>query len=71
MILYSRNECPLCQDVEETLVRLAISFKFIDIDLNQDLLKKYHVRVPVLMNAHSEELSWPFDDNDLLAFASK
>jgi len=70
MNLYSRNDCPLCEDVEETLMRLDIPFKFIDIDLDSKLLKKYHTRVPVLMNGQ-EELSWPFDDAAILRLAGQ
>ena len=68
MLLYSRNDCPLCEDVEKTLQRLNLEYTFIDIDLDAALRKKYHVKVPVLLN-EQQELSWPFDDSQLLTFA--
>ena len=70
MLLYSRNDCPICEDVEETLLRLNIAFDFVDIDLDEMLRKKYHVKVPVLMNQKQQELNWPFNDKELLEFAS-
>lgn len=71
MILYSRNDCPLCEDVEETLVRLNIAFSFVDIDEDETLRKKYHVTVPVLQNNKQQELFWPFDDVRLLEFSKQ
>ncbi len=68
MKLYSREDCPLCEDVEENLVRLKVKYTFIDIDQDEALRKKYHVRVPVLVNALEQELAWPFDDARLTEF---
>jgi len=68
MFLYSRNDCPLCEDVEDTLIKLNISYEFIDIDANENLRKKYHVLVPVLQNNNGEELLWPFDEQQLIDF---
>ncbi len=69
MILYSRNDCPLCEDVEDTLLRLNIAYTFIDIDADKTLLQKYHVRIPVLINNLDQELSWPFEEAELKEFA--
>ena len=69
MILYSRNDCPLCEDVEETLLRLNIAYTFIDIDTDEKLVQKYHVRIPLLVNAQKQELGWPFEDSQLKEFA--
>lgn len=69
MILYSRNDCPLCEDVEDSLLKLNIKYTFVDIDSDEKLLKKYHVRIPVLVNKHNQELCWPFEEADLLEFA--
>ena len=68
MILYSRQDCPLCEDVEETLIRLNVDYQFIDIDLNEDLRKKYNAKVPVLVNELSEELLRPFEDDQIRLF---
>jgi len=69
MLLYSRNDCPICEDVEATLLRLNIAYDLVDIDLDEVLRKKYHVKVPVLMNEKRQELNWPFNDKELLLFA--
>ena len=69
MILYSRNDCPLCEDVEETLLKLNIKYTFVDIDGDRKLLQKYHVRIPVLVNSHMQELCWPFEEAELKEFA--
>lgn len=72
MILYSRHDCPLCEDVEDTLIRLGIHFKFVDIDENESLRKKYHTLVPVLFKDDtSRELTWPFEDQQLLEFVNE
>jgi glutaredoxin len=68
MILYSRNDCPICEDAEEILQSLAIAFEYVDIDTDASLRKKYHVRVPVLVNKNNEELSWPFTQENLKGF---
>ena len=69
MKLYSRNDCPLCEDVEQNLIRFGIDFQFIDIDEDKKLVKKYHVRVPVLVNNQNQELCWPFEESELKEFA--
>ena len=68
MKLYSREDCPLCEDVEENLARLKVKYTFIDIDQDETLRKKYHVRVPVLVNDQQQELAWPFDEAQLMVF---
>ena len=70
MKLYSREDCPLCEDVEENLVRLKIKYKFVDIDQDEILRKAYHVRIPVLIKDNNQELAWPFDECQLLEFCS-
>lgn len=69
MILYSRNDCPLCEDVEETLAKLHLEYTFVDIDAEKKLLQKYHVRIPVLVNTLMQELCWPFEEAELIEFA--
>jgi len=71
MKLYSRNDCPLCEDVEETLLSLNISYIFVDIDLDENLRKNYHTKIPVLVNLSQQELFWPFDNHQLIEFAKK
>lgn len=58
--LYSRIECPLCEYAEELLQENGIAYEVVDIDDSEDLIKAYHVRIPVLANNESE-VNWPFD----------
>ena len=69
MILYSRHDCPLCEDAEEILNKLCIDYKFVDIDLDGALRKKYNSKVPVLVNDRAEELNWPFTEDKIKTFA--
>lgn len=59
LTLYSRLECPLCEFAEEMLLAEGIEYEMLDIDESSDLIKTYHIRVPVLSNGH-QELDWPF-----------
>jgi glutaredoxin len=69
MILYSRHDCPLCEDAEDVLLKLNITYQFVDIDLDDSLRKKYNSRVPVLVNDNAEELSWPFSEDKIKTLA--
>ena len=69
MILYSRHDCPLCEDAEEILNKLNIDYQFVDIDLDDSLRKKYNSKVPVLVNKSAEELNWPFTDEKIKTLA--
>jgi len=68
IILFSRNDCPLCEEVEDMLVQFEISYRYVDIDLDDNLRKKYHVLVPVLQNLTKQELRFPFDEGELKRF---
>lgn len=57
--LYSRIECPLCEYAEELLIENGIAYEMVDIDGSEDLIKTYHVRIPVIANDETE-LNWPF-----------
>ena len=68
LTLYSRLECPLCEIAEELLQTEAVQYEFVDIDDSVDLIKQYHVRVPVLSNGQ-DELDWPFGAEDVRELA--
>jgi glutaredoxin len=69
MILYSRHDCPLCEDAEEVLIKLGIDYQFVDIDLDDSLRKKYNSKVPVLVNNNAKELNWPFSEDKIKILA--
>jgi glutaredoxin-related protein len=67
ILFFSRNDCPLCEDIEEKLLSSGCEYQFIDIDEDKSLLKTYHVRIPVLKKSNIE-LAWPFTDEQLFEF---
>lgn len=67
MIFYTREDCPLCEDVEETLIALKIDYHPVDIDLDESLLKKYNAKIPVLV-CNNKELYYPFTTEQLKEF---
>lgn len=73
LTLYGTQGCHLCDDAEMVLkhAQMAISFewRYIDIALDDDLVKKYGIRIPVLRNDTGQELGWPFSLLDLVDFA--
>jgi glutaredoxin len=69
--LFSRQDCPLCEDVEEQLLGLSIDYEFIDIDESEELRKQYNSKVPVLMNSLNNCLNWPFDESQLMDFINE
>ncbi len=69
--LFSRQDCPLCEDVEDQLQSLGIKYEYIDIDESETLRKKYHVQVPVLMNSLDRTLNWPFAESQLMDFINE
>lgn len=50
--LYTKNNCPLCDDAEEALRALEkkwdLSIKKMNIYENDALLERYHLRIPVV-----------------------
>ena len=72
LIIYSRADCHLC-DVAEALLHscgLADGYRKVDIESDLNLLRRYGIRIPVLMNeASGAELFWPFDRDAVIALA--
>ena len=71
LILYSQEDCHLCDEAEGLLhaAGLAGSYQKVDIETDLELLKQYGIHVPVLKREDSQqELFWPFDHADLEVF---
>lgn len=71
LILYTTEGCHLCEQAELLLQELAdsISFKLdtVDISVNEALVDRYGIRIPVVKNVESgKEIAWPFALTDLL-----
>ncbi len=68
-ILYSRNECPLCEYAANILRTLKVEFTEVDIDASDSLVSRYGVQVPVIRDAHHKrELGFPFEPADVAEF---
>jgi len=62
--LYSTEGCHLCEQVLEMLFVIKVSPDVIDIALDDILLLRYGVTIPVLHCA-GNEIKWPFDNKTL------
>ncbi len=71
-ILYGTKGCHLCDEAESVLrhAQMAVSFEwqYIDIALDENLVKKYGIRIPFLRKEPSQELGWPFSLLDVVDF---
>ncbi|MDO6527905.1 glutaredoxin family protein [Motilimonas sp. 1_MG-2023] len=60
--LYSADGCHLCELAKAILDDLAVTYSVIDIALDDELVERFGVRIPVLMKDSSDnDLGWPFD----------
>lgn len=48
VVLYTRQGCHLCEDVQALLAQLGVRPQLIDIDAHSELREKYHEWVPVI-----------------------
>ena len=63
---FTTQGCHLCEQAEEILVALQKEYIFelevIDIAADKELVERYGLSIPVLLNAATgEELYWPFN----------
>ena len=69
LILYSREDCHLCDLAATMMDRAGVPWQSVDIDGDPGLARKYGITVPVLLHPGSgRELFFPFDDEALLKF---
>ena len=69
LILYSRQDCHLCELAANLLRQLEISFTEVDIDNDPGLQDRYGLSVPVLRDTASDrELSFPFGEEQITQF---
>jgi hypothetical protein len=72
LILYSRADCHLCDQVIVMLNRAGIHWRLIDIDGDAALSAQYGLRIPVLRRPGTgQELCYPFDEERLERFAAE
>jgi glutaredoxin len=65
LVLFGRPGCHLCDDARAALQRIGHPFEEVDIESDDDLLRRYLERIPVVV-LDGEELSVYFvDEGDL------
>ena len=68
-ILYSRADCHLCDLAAAMMKSADIAWRPVDIDSDPELVEKYGIHVPVVLEPDSgRELFFPFDEKRLLQF---
>ncbi len=73
LLLYSTSGCHLCEQAKSLIDAANLKHQFtlevIDIANDDELFKKYAIRIPVIRFERSlHELSWPFDLDELDLF---
>ncbi|WP_416885956.1 glutaredoxin family protein [Marinospirillum sp.] len=62
--LYTTLGCHLCEQAQALLqpwLAQGVQVELVDIIEDEQLVKSYGVRIPVLATAQGAELGWPFD----------
>ena len=68
--LYHTLGCHLCEQAESLLLALSLAYEKVDIADDNALLEAFAVHIPVLKDRQSQHLLyWPFDIQELAAFA--
>ena len=67
--LYSRPGCHLCEDARQLLVHLSPKFRIeineVDITSDPDLVRRYDIRIPVMVFPNGRELEAPIRESDV------
>ncbi len=73
LTLYGTKGCHLCDEAEVLLAQaqmaVAFQWQYIDIALDDNLVKKYGIRIPVLEKETGQQLNWPFSLLDVVELA--
>ncbi|MDD2760025.1 MAG: glutaredoxin family protein [Methylomonas sp.] len=68
-ILFGTDACHLCEQAELMLQEMGLSFDKREVLLDENWLRQYGLRIPVLFDQVSaSELAWPFSKEDLAEF---
>jgi hypothetical protein len=62
--VFTRDNCGLCRQAEELVAELAMGqteVTLVDVDSDDDLLRRYHLRVPVIEVDGVEVAAAPID----------
>ena len=68
-LLYGTKGCHLCDNAENLLMQaqcvLPMTWQYIDIALDENLVTQYGSKIPVLVNLMGDVLYWPFSLLDI------
>ncbi|MFL5846842.1 MAG: glutaredoxin family protein [Solirubrobacteraceae bacterium] len=67
LVLYGRPGCHLCDDARAVLERVGHPFDEVDIEADDELLKRYLERIPVVALDGEELYDFFIDEEDLRA----
>ena len=70
LTLFSSPGCHLCEQAEDIVDYVGVSFAVVDISSDVDLVRQYGISIPVLKRADGAELGWPFDALDVERFTA-
>jgi glutaredoxin len=65
LVMYSRPGCHLCDDARVVLLRVGEAFDEVDIESDDELLKRYLERIPVIALDGEELYDFFIDEQDL------
>ena len=69
LILYTRDQCGLCETAEALALAAGVAVRPVDISADMGLLLRYCHTIPVVRDpASGAELKWPFDSAALRQF---
>ena len=67
--LLGTSACHLCEQAEDLLKAINVSYQKIDIAEQEQWQARYAIKIPVLLNSEcQQELCWPFAIEDIQAF---
>ena len=66
LVLFSREDCHLCERLVEALVPVIenrATLEIVDIDVDPELVDRYGLRIPVLVGEGTELSGYPLDQS--------
>jgi glutaredoxin len=71
-VLYTREECHLCEQASRLLREMGVAFQEVDIDQDAALEARYGIKVPVLAQpAQCREICFPFGESEVRRFLAQ
>jgi hypothetical protein len=63
--IFTKTNCPLCDELKDLLRLLEVPFTECDITTRSEWYKSYRFRIPVIRTAAGREYDPPFDEQRL------